>query len=457
MSKAWGWLWGSGEKKEGEEAKAPEIEVALEEPVTETLAKHREAIDAARKTAGIAAGDANVDDVVIYRYLRGFNFNLEQASAALAKMYKWRKDNKLDEIRPRIRDLKQAEYPNYAKANKAYAHNVHSGYDKKGQPVGWFKLGLVDPATMMASLTVDELVEYHLYVMEYRAELLARLTKETGKVTRVCNVVDLTGLSLRHLNRAYLKYFRATGDVSQDYYAETVGNIYIINPPWAFQMLWRIIKPMLRDYTLAKLAVLDGPEWQKELQKKIDAKYIPKEWGGAAENVVPDIDNSAGFTKVDIGARAKFEVKEKAEEKDVLVSWEFKTAAKNISFGVKFLPDAGGEERWLREVEAVDSHIDVQSAGVRCSEPGTVILVWDNTASLLTGKTLFYRVDKVLEKIVERERRATLVFKYAPGQADKPDGEKEEGKAAEGAAPAAAPADAAPAAAAAAGGGGAAS
>jgi hypothetical protein len=314
---------------------------------------------------------------------------------------------------------------------------------------------------MMTGLTVDQLVEYHLYVMEYRADLITRLTKETGKVARVCMVVDLTGLSLRHLNRAYLKYFRATGDVSQDYYAETVGNIYIINPPWAFQMLWRIIKPMLRDYTLAKLSVLDGPDWQKELQKRIDAKYVPKEWGGAAENVVPDIDTSAGFTKIDIAARAKFEVKEKAEEKDVLVSWEFKTASKNISFGVRFVPDAaGGEERWLREIEAVDSHLEVQSAGVRCSEAGTVILVWDNSASLLTGKTLLYRVDKVLEKVVERERRATLVFKYAPGQADKPEaGKEEEGKAAEGASPApAAPAAAAAAAGAdAAGGGGAAS
>jgi len=308
-------------------------------------------------------------------------------------------------------------------------------------------LGLVDPAAMMAGLTVDELIAYHLYVMEYRADLIARLTKETGKVTRVCMIIDLTGLSLRHLNRAYLKYFRSTGDVSQDYYAETAGNIYIINPTWAFQMLWRIIKPMLRDYTLAKLSVLDGPDWQKELQKRIDAKYVPKEWGGTAENVIPDIDTSAGFTKVEIAARAKFEVKEKAEEKDVLVSWEFKTASKNISFGVKFIPDAaGGEERWLREIEAVDSHVEVQSAGVRCSEPGTVILVWDNSASLLTGKTLFYRVDKVLEKIVERERRATLVFKYAPGQADKPEADKEEGKGAEGAA-------AAPAAAAAGGGG----
>jgi len=249
---------------------------------------------------------------------------------------------------------------------------------------------------MQKLLTKEEVLEYQTYQCESNAEVAARLSKETGKVIRHTKIFDLDGLGVHFFNKGFVGYFRGITSLAQDNYPEMLGRIYLVNVPWAFQTFWRIITPMLYPQTIAKVQVL-GSDWKDKLKEVIDSKNLPPSLGGTCSEhkngCIAMIDPDSGFTKVDIARRDKFELELKIESKGTLVSWEWRVSTHDLNFGVKFIPDSDKTERWIAESMNFTSNADLISGGLTAEEPGTLTLHWDNTYSMLTGKTLLYRVD----------------------------------------------------------------
>jgi len=222
-------------------------------------------------------------------------------------------------------------------------------------------------------------------------------------------VFDLDGLGVHFLDQAFIGYFRAIAKIAQENYPEMMGRIYIVNVPWAFSIFWKIITPMLQPFTLSKIQVL-GAEWKDKLKDGIELSNLPDYLGGSCSEhkssggCVQLVDPDEGFTKVVVGARSQHELKIKLEAKSELVSWEFRLDSNNIGFGVTY----EGEDKKETVIEESSKHeasIDLISGGAKVTGPGTLKLTWDNSFSLLTGKTIFYRVDQVSESEIETTKK----------------------------------------------------
>lgn len=136
----------------------------------------------------------------------------------------------------------------------------------------------------MRKITTDERMLDNLAV-EYEKCADPRFPAASRKmgylVETCCTIMDLKGISLRSASQVY-DYVSRASVISQNYYPERLGKLYIINAPWGFAAVWSVIKGWLDPVTVKKISILGGG-YQKELLAQIPAENLPKDFGGTCE------------------------------------------------------------------------------------------------------------------------------------------------------------------------------
>lgn len=100
-------------------------------------------------------------------------------------------------------------------------------------------------------------------------------------VETCCTIMDLKGVSITKVSQVYT-YVKQASVISQNYYPERLGKLYMINAPWGFSTVWGVVKGWLDPVTVSKINIL-GSGYQKELLAQIPAENLPKSLGGKCE------------------------------------------------------------------------------------------------------------------------------------------------------------------------------
>jgi hypothetical protein len=90
-----------------------------------------------------------------------------------------------------------------------------------------------------------------------------------------------------------------------------------------------------------------------------------------------------------VAAGTSFAIKRKVSVGDV-VSWTFRTRKKDIVFRTIFTPSKGALVKTESKYLPTDGWA---SHDFHCDADGDFEVIWDNTASYLTAKTLLYSLD----------------------------------------------------------------
>mmetsp|Transcript_40840 Transcript_40840/g.49556 ORF Transcript_40840/g.49556 Transcript_40840/m.49556 type:complete len:312 (-) Transcript_40840:232-1167(-) len=218
-------------------------------------------------------------DATLRRFLKARGNNVEKAEKMLRATLEWRKENDIANVFLKAPDDETMRY-----IRSAIRHS-HHGFDKKGRPVYIEQTGRNDTEmlTDRSKLQTSDLVNSHLIMMEYQVRVMMREASMRNGVTvhEMCNILDLEGLSLKHMGPEILRMFRAVAVVDQDHYPEQLGGAYIINAPWVFSTVWNAISKILDKRTQEKVYVLSkGKKQTEELLKIIDAESLPEFLGG---------------------------------------------------------------------------------------------------------------------------------------------------------------------------------
>lgn len=119
-------------------------------------------------------------------------------------------------------------------------------------------------------------------VVEYEKVTDPRLPACSRKADQLletcCSIMDFKGVGLSKASQVYAYVQRASA-ISQNYYPERLGKLYIINAPWGFGAIFSVVKGFLDPVTVNKIHVLGGG-YQKELLAQIPAENLPKNLGG---------------------------------------------------------------------------------------------------------------------------------------------------------------------------------
>jgi hypothetical protein len=91
--------------------------------------------------------------------------------------------------------------------------------------------------------------------------------------------MDLKGVGISKASSVY-GYLQNVSGISQNYYPERLGRLYVINAPWGFSTVWSFVKRWLDPVTVAKIHIL-GSGYQRELLAQVPAENLPKQFGGS--------------------------------------------------------------------------------------------------------------------------------------------------------------------------------
>lgn len=111
---------------------------------------------------------------------------------------------------------------------------------------------------------------------------LPAASRKAGKLLETCcTIMDLKGVGITNVPSVY-GYVRQASAISQNYYPERLGKLYLINAPWGFSSVFSVVKGFLDPVTVQKIHVL-GSNYQKELLAQVPAENLPVEFGGTCQ------------------------------------------------------------------------------------------------------------------------------------------------------------------------------
>ncbi len=106
--------------------------------------------------------------------------------------------------------------------------------------------------------------------------------RKAGKLLETCcTIMDLKGVGVSKVSSVY-GYVKSASAISQNYYPERLGKLYLINAPWGFSGAFNFVKSFLDPVTVQKIHIL-GSNYHAELLGQVPKENLPKQFGGDCE------------------------------------------------------------------------------------------------------------------------------------------------------------------------------
>ncbi|KAI1725704.1 PRELI-like family domain-containing protein [Ditylenchus destructor] len=212
------------------------------------------------------------NDAHLLRFLRARDFDVQKAEKMVIASLLWRKQHNVDKI--------LHEFVPPPVLLKYFPGCWHHN-DLEGRPLFVLRLGQMDVKGLLRSVGLESLLKFTLSICEEGLLKAAEATKRLGKpIGSWTLLVDLEGLSLRHLWRPGVQSLLRIIENLEAHYPECLGLVLIARAPRVFPVLWTLISPFIDENTRKKFMVNSNEAIHTELAKYIDKKYLPDFLGG---------------------------------------------------------------------------------------------------------------------------------------------------------------------------------
>nr|GLL43989.1 random slug protein 5 [Ipomoea trifida] len=197
----------------------------------------------------------DVDDLMIRRFLRARDLDVEKASAMFLKYLSWRR-----EFLPKG-SISPSEIPNDLAQNKMFMQ----GKDKLGRPI------VVVYGGRHKQTTLDEFKRFVTFSLD---TISSRMPDGQEKFV---SIADLEGWGYANSDiRGYL----AALSILQDCYPERLGKLFIVHVPYIFMTAWKVIYPFIDSRTKKKIIFVENKKMKSTLLRDIDESQLPEAYGG---------------------------------------------------------------------------------------------------------------------------------------------------------------------------------
>ncbi|XP_019558568.2 protein real-time isoform X2 [Aedes albopictus] len=221
------------------------------------------------------------DYQTLLRFLRARDFSIDKAATMLQESLQWREEHRIDDI--------LSEYKTPVVVEKYFPGGWHH-HDNDGRPLYILRLGNMDVKGLLKSVGEDELLKLTLHICEEGLKLMKEATKLFGKpIWNWCLLVDLDGLSMRHLWRPGVKALLRIIETVEKNYPETMGRVLIVRAPRVFPVLWTIVSAFIDENTRSKFLFFGGPDClhiEDGLEHYIPTEKIPSFLGGSCITMI---------------------------------------------------------------------------------------------------------------------------------------------------------------------------
>jgi hypothetical protein len=206
---------------------------------------------------GLTGSEYNAPDLL--RFLRARSNNVMKASKLFVDHEKWRA-----RFCPKGY-ISEDEVRNELDAKKACLQ----GKDKLGQP---FAVSLVKNH-YASKRDPEEFKRILVYAIDKYVALMP------PGIEKFVALLDLTGIGYSNLDSSALRHIF---DFLQGYYPERLGTLFILNAPFIFGAVWKVVSPFIDSRTRKKIVFCTSKNVQELLMTHLDPDQVPTEYGGTA-------------------------------------------------------------------------------------------------------------------------------------------------------------------------------
>ncbi|XP_013101535.1 protein real-time [Stomoxys calcitrans] len=225
--------------------------------------------------------DKMPDYQTILRFLRARDWHVNQALNSLKESLLWRKQERIDDL------LNEYQMPTVV--NDHFPGGWHH-HDKDGRPIYILRLGHMDVKGLLKSIGTDGFLKLALNICEEGIQKIKESAENLGTpVLNWCLLVDLEGLSMRHLWRPGVKALLNIIENVERNYPETMGRVLVVRAPRVFPIAWTIVSAFIDENTRSKFifyGVTDCEQMKESLEQYIDAEIIPDFLGGPCKTLI---------------------------------------------------------------------------------------------------------------------------------------------------------------------------
>ncbi|SPP86173.1 protein real-time isoform X1 [Drosophila guanche] len=216
----------------------------------------------------------------ILRFLSARDWHVSQAFAMLRDSLQWRKEHRIDAL--------LEEYTKPAVVVEHFPGGWHH-QDKDGRPIYILRLGHMDVKGLLKSLGMEGLLKLALHICEEGIQKINESAERLDKpVLNWSLLVDLEGLSMRHLWRPGIKALLYIIETVERNYPETMGRVLVVRAPRVFPIAWTIVSAFIDEHTRSKF-LFYGPDcahMTDGLAQYIDEEIVPDFLGGPCKTMI---------------------------------------------------------------------------------------------------------------------------------------------------------------------------
>ncbi|KAK9113335.1 hypothetical protein Syun_020132 [Stephania yunnanensis] len=234
-------------------------EVAMDELDGTEMEKNKVGLMRVRVEAQDPTAKA-VDDLMIRRFLRARNLDIEKASTLFLNYLKWKR-----EFVPKG-FICESEIEDELAQLKAYL----PGHDRLGRPYSVILGRKHIPVTGQEGL--EQFKRYMVYCLD---KLCAKVPKGHEKY---CSITDLQGWGFS--NNFDLRGYATAISIMQDYYPERLGKLFLVHVPYVFAAAWKLICPFIDKKTREKVVFVDNKSMRSTLLEHFSEDQLPEIYGG---------------------------------------------------------------------------------------------------------------------------------------------------------------------------------
>jgi len=356
------------------------------------------------------------DQYTTIRFLRARKLVVDDAYTMLVNHLKWREENGVDDI------LETAPVNNKNfKVLDRYWPGMYVGHDKEGVPVWVDRGGQIDADGILASVPIEDYINYHIYTTEKTMRLKKEISAKLGKnCYQGVNIEDLEGFGRSHMTSNCIDIFKRINAINEANYPECLKVFFAINSPTLVSVAFKLIKGYLDPKTREKIFVLGG-NYTDDLLKFIDKSELISAYGGTNTSITLKGGGKFSDAKKDgttynpangsIGAGGKLEVPitVKPKYKGNKVSYSF-----SASGDMKFSVESRGVEGKGQKITVIEAKpCDPSAAEIKgefvADKEGVYVFIFDNYNSWVKSRSIKYHIiiDKpkkeVIEEVVEEK------------------------------------------------------
>ncbi|CAJ1437537.1 unnamed protein product [Effrenium voratum] len=338
------------------------------------------------------------------RFLQGNNGSIEEAAAHFRRMLQWYKEADMCKRRQSVVD-KEWNVEVVEGANELF-EIMCIDVSKRMQDgtMLWLQRDGLAQIERIMKLGDEELAKRLSLICELREIHLDRRSEELGRLSKIVQIRDLTGLNISVIlrNRAAMKRLADVFKVVSTAYPETMTKMIIVNPPAGFNMLWMAVQPMLNNRIKQKFVFIpDGPfEFPQQLAQI---------GGLGALHALADLSRRPGEVEL-VPGRSHFHYQELS--KGTCARWAFQ-APGSLQFAVIFFECA---ERGPKVHEVFPTQAVTGAVSGHCGPLGLEGMLWftwynDSWASTLQVLDLKVSLHEEPDEVVRHPSSSSVLLR----------------------------------------------